>query len=136
MQYWRVKVKPLPGSSYKEVLRKAQQFLRSIHTNPKRSLFVRSKYFGKRKIFFDNFWQHLRAKKNFKDKIRRLKLLPAALELLKESKEKPNYKSNNKKSEKLYRFFGELENGNLFVVQIKEDTKRKKLFLMSCFPWK
>ncbi len=92
----------------------------------------RSAYFKKEKIFFDFFWNHLK-QKSPKERFKRLKLFKSAIEVIKNSRNKPETKTNpNKKTEIFYRFAG-LTKSQLFIVQIKENKRSKNKYLMSCF---
>jgi len=72
-----------------------------------------------------------------KEKVKRLKYFSAAIEVIKNSRNKPIIKQNpNKKTEILYRFAGLTKEKYFFLVQIKEDKKNDKKYFMSCFPWK
>jgi hypothetical protein len=136
MNYFKVKLNRLSGSDYGELRKKANLILGEIKRHTKRRSYVRCAYFGKSKIFFDYFWPHL-FEKNYSDRIRRLKYLPCALELIKKSKEKPIiYQTQERRNEILYRFMGETGNKELFLVQIKENKKTGQKYFMSCFPEK
>lgn len=96
---------------------------------------MRSKYFKKQKIFLGLFWQHLDDKVNRRDKIRRLKCLTCALDVIQNSFFEPEIRKNpNKNLELLYRFRGVTQKGELFVVQIKENIKTKEKFFISTYP--
>lgn len=72
---------------------------------------------------------------NWRDRVRRLKYLAAGLELVSDSRAKPLSKANpNRSSEILHRFAGATKDGDLFFVQIKENKRSGKLYLMSVFP--
>ena len=133
---YQTKIKKLPGTSYAEVRKQALAIFNEIKKKTKRKPYVRSAYFNKQKVFFDYFWQHL-LEKSLKERTRRLKYFACALDLIKNSRNKPIIKQNpNKKIEILYRFAGLTKEKELFLVQIKEDKKNDKKYLMSCFPWK
>jgi len=126
---------PLSGTDYKEVSKKARLFYNELVRKTKRRPYIKSKYFGKEKIFLETFWHHLYDKKSFKDKLRRMKYLPCAIELLQNSTFSPTTKENNKKkTDLLHRFTGVTKNNDLFFVQVREDTKKKQKWLMSVFP--
>jgi hypothetical protein len=136
MKAYKTKLKQLSGSSYKEVHKKAEDHFKKIQIKTKRRPYVRSAYFKKNKIFLGLFWSHLYNKTNLKDKIRRLKLFPCAVELIQKSTFEPTSKENpNKKSEILHRFGGITGNNELFYVQIKEDKRSGEKFLISTFPY-
>ena len=124
MKVYQTKVSPLPGSEYREVHSKALAIYRQIKKKTKRRPYVRSAYFRKDKIFLDYFWQHI-WQKNWRDRVRRLKYYPCALDLLKNSRMEPISKQNpNKSGEILHRFAGVTRNKELFFIQVKEDKKR------------
>ena len=131
---FRSKQNKLPGTNYKEVYKKAKEIYAPIERKTKRQPYLRSAYFKKRKIFFSLFWKHLFDQQPY-DRARRLKYLACAVDLIVTSKILPSTKPNpNKKSELLHRFTGKSHEGSLFYVQIKEDTGKKRLNLISIFP--
>ncbi|MFA7319409.1 MAG: hypothetical protein WC022_02320 [Parcubacteria group bacterium] len=131
---YQAKAKKISGTSRTEVYRGALTIFSEIKKATKRRPYIRSAYFKKEKIFFDYFWDHLR-QKPYKDRLERLKYFGAAVDLVKNSKNKPLVKSNpNKSKEFFYRFTGLTAEKNLFFVQIKEDSKTKHKYFMSCFP--
>ncbi|QQR83497.1 hypothetical protein IPJ72_06960 [Candidatus Peregrinibacteria bacterium] len=135
MQAYPVKVKPIVGTSFREVHKKALRLYQEIKKQTKRTPHIRSAYFKNEKIFLTLFWSHLYEKKNFADLVRRLKWYPCAIELVKKSKIQPISKDNpNKRSEKQHRFFGKTSSGDYFCVQIKEEKKTGRKWLMSSFP--
>jgi hypothetical protein len=73
-------------------------------------------------------------KSNHRDKIRRIKYFPCAIELIENSRFEPISKKNpNRSSEILHRFVGSTPGGDQFVVQIKEENSSQK-WLVSIFP--
>ena len=95
---------------------------------------MRSAYFKKDKIFLDYFWQHL-WQKNWRDRVRRLKYYPCALDMIRSSRVEPISKQNpNKPVEILHRFAGITKNKELFFIQIKEDRRTDQKSLISIFP--
>ena len=135
MQYYRVKSRVIPGSSYSQVRNFALQYYRCIAHTTKRLPYIKSIYFKKRKIFLHHFWQHL-FEKTPKDRTRRLRFFMCGIELIRTTRYKPEIMVSKKSNrEKWYRFFGKTQNNEKFVVQIKE-TKQNQLFLMSIFPYK
>lgn len=134
MNFYKTKSALLPGSSYQQVAPIARKILRTIEKRTKRQPYIRSAYFKKDKIFFTNFWDHL-LQKSWLDRARRLRYLPAALELIRHSQNKPNITENpNRKGELFYRFFGITDDGYRFCVQIKEAKRKGRKELMSIFP--
>jgi len=132
---YRTKAKKLAGTDYREVYRKSYNLYKLLCYRTKRRPYVRSAYFNKEKIFLELFWQHVRSKTNHRDKLRRLKYFPCAIELLKKSRIGPvSNKIPDKKREYFYRFAGITQENELFFVQIKEDTRTGNKWLMSVFP--
>jgi len=137
MKIFNVKSKKIPGTRYSEVNKKAYYFYLQIKSRSKRRPYIRSKYFNKEKIFLELFWVHLREKKNMNDKTRRAKYFHCAIELIERSNYEPISKENpNKRSELLHRFAGLTKDDELFFVQIKEDKRSGKKWLISVFPLK
>ncbi|PIZ71801.1 hypothetical protein COY07_04245 [Candidatus Peregrinibacteria bacterium CG_4_10_14_0_2_um_filter_43_11] len=132
---FKVKSKKLAGTNYSEVYRKAfGQYSTIQKRNPRRRAHIRSAYFKKDKIFLSLFWQHL-GDKHHKDRIRRLKCFPCALELIRNSKFDPTSIENvDKKSEILHRFMGITSENEVFFVQIKEIKRNGQKYLISVFP--
>ncbi len=126
--------KKIPGTSYKEVRKNALVIFNRIKKRTKRNPYIRSAYFGKQKIFFNYFWIHLHQKRH-RERIIRLRYFNCAIELMKNSRNKPSIEVNrNKKTEILYRFLGLTKDRELFYVQIKENKRSKRKYFMSCFP--
>lgn len=135
MRYYKTHINALPGTNWKEVMKKAFGVYRDIVRKTKRRPYVRSAYFDKQKIFLGIFWQHLHEKKNLKDKTRRLKYFPCAIELIKKSRVEPISKENpNRTGEIVHRFAGSSPNNELFFVQIKEVKRTGEKWLISVFP--
>jgi hypothetical protein len=136
MEAYRTKLRKLSGTHWHQVMKKAFGQYKIIKNKSKRRPYIRSAYFGKEKIFLGLFWSHLHEKTNIRDKIRRLKLYPCAMELLQNNKIKPTIKENpNCQNELLYRFVGMTPENELFIVQIKENRKNCQKWLISVFPW-
>jgi len=135
MKVYQTKCSKLAGSNAKEVGQKAFVIYKQIKRRTKRKPYVRSAYFKKDKIFIDLFWSHLYGKKNWRDRVRRLRLFAAAIELIRHSKYNPVSKDNpNKKGETLHRFAGLTKEHELFYVQIKADKKTGTKRLISAYP--
>lgn len=135
MQYYRTRSSKYPGSSFHEVYKKAHACHVKIKKRSKRRTYIRSAYFRKDKIFLDLFWQHLFAKENWRDRVRRMKYFKCAIELMQKSRFEPKSKENpNKPSEILHRFYGITAGHEPFCVQIKEDKRNGQKFLISIFP--
>jgi hypothetical protein len=129
------KSQKLPGTRYADVYRKAYNIYKPMKRKKKRRPFIRSAYFDKDKVFLGLFWHHLKDKLNLREKTRRLKYLPCALELIKNSKLDPVSKqSMDKAYEILHRFMGITIDQEVFCVQIKENKKNNQKFLISVFP--
>lgn len=123
----------ISGRSYSDVERAARSLHNEIARSTKRTPYVKSAYFGKEKVFIDVFWSHL-SQKTRTDRKRRLKFYAAALDLIQNSRMRPEEKPNpNGKNETVYRFAGTTAESELFYVQIKRDSKGGKYF-MSVFP--
>jgi len=137
MKIYQAKCAELTGTNFHEVSQKAFSFYNQIRRKTKRRPYVRSVYFKKDKIFLPLFWNHLHEKLNYKDKTRRVKYFPCAMELIKNSRIDPESKENvDRRSEILHRFAGKTKNGQLFFVQIKEDKRTGEKWLISVFPVK
>lgn len=135
MKAYQTKTKKLSGTDFSEVYEKAFALYSQIKRKTKRRPYVRSAYFNKDKIFLELFWQHLFDKANWRDRARRLKYFPSALELIQKTKFEPTSKENpNKPNEILHRFAGLTKDKELFYVQIKVEKRNNKKWLMSVFP--
>jgi hypothetical protein len=135
MQVYKTKAKKISGTDLREVHSKALEIHNELKKKTKRRTYVRSAYFKKKKIFIDLFWHHLFEKRNWKDRVRRMKYFGCAIELIQHSRFAPITKRNpNNPTEILYRFYGITADNELFCVQIKEDEKKKQKFLISVFP--
>lgn len=134
MEYFRTKAEVISGTDYKEVHHKARAVYLALKKKTKRRTYVRSVYFKGDKVFLDIFWQHLH-QKNWRDRVRRLKLYSVALDLVQHSKIHPVTVQNpNVASEVLHRFYGETKNNIRFIVQIKENKRTNQKVLLSVFP--
>ncbi|MFH0988191.1 MAG: hypothetical protein V1763_02365 [Parcubacteria group bacterium] len=135
MRVYKTRAHKYPGTDFREVYDNAFGLFSGIKKKTKRRAYVRSAYFNKSKIFLDLFWQHLFAKDNWRDRVRRMKYFGCAVELMKSSRFEPTSKENpNKSSEILHRFYGITADNELFCVQIKEEKKKGQKFLISVFP--
>lgn len=134
VKYYKSKFSLLPGTSYDEVIKHAQDEFQIIKRHTKRQPYIRSVYFRKDKIFFNVFWKHL-FEKSFKVRVHRLKLFNAAVDLIKNSRFNPITKENpDNREELLHRFYGITKSKESFVVQIKENKRTKTKYLISIFP--
>lgn len=135
MEFYKIKSRKLPGTHWRQVIEKAFGQYKTIKRKTKRRPYIRSAYFKKEKIFLELFWHHLHEKANIKDKTRRLKFFPCAIELIQNSKLTPITKNNpNRRNEKLHRFAGKTPDNDCFFVQIKENEKNGQKWLISVFP--
>ena len=135
MKVYQTKTAKLTGTDFREVYQKAFGQYRQIKRKTKRRPYIRSAYFNKDKIFLELFWHHLREKQNFRDKIRRMRYFPCAIELIQNSRFRPaSVKNYNRSSEILHRFIGVTRDDDLFFVQIKENKKTGNKWLISIFP--
>lgn len=133
MQY-KTKTEKLTGKNYPDLYKKALNLYKQIRRKTKRRPYVRSAYFKKDKIFLEIFWQHLH-QKNWRDRKRRIRYFPCAIELIRHSRFDPESKDNpNDPSEILHRFTGITPSKNIFYVQIKEDKRNNQKHLLSMFP--
>jgi hypothetical protein len=130
-KYYKSKQLRLAGSNYKEVLRCARGIYAVYTKRTKRNPYIRSKYFGGDKVFLNVFWTHL-MQKRVNERARRLKCYGCAIDLIQNTRLKPDMRPNpNASSETLYRFYGESGDGADFYVQIKEDVKTNNKYFMS-----
>lgn len=135
MSIFKTKVNKLPGTHWRQVSKKAFGIYSEIRKKSKRRPYIRSIYFAKQKIFLEIFWRHLHEKENIRDKTRRLKYFPCALDLLQHSRCTPTSKVNpNRHGEILHRFAGITPDGDNFFVQVKEERSSGEKWLMSVFP--
>lgn len=136
MRIYQTKVNKLSGTDYGEVHRQAMKSYKAIKSKTKRRPYVRSAYFNKDKVFLETYWHHLYEKENFRDKTRRMKYFPCAIELIQKSRFEPLSKENpNKRSEILHRFAGATKEKELFFIHIREDKRTGQKWLMSVFPF-
>ena len=135
MGFYQSKIKAIGGSDYGEVYPQARFSFNLIKKKSKRKPYIKSRYFKQSKVFIDYFWQHL-IQKTSKDRIRRLKFLPCAFDLIKNNPMPPITKENPNNSKiLLHRFFGKDRENKLFCVQILENKKTDQKHFMSVFPY-
>jgi hypothetical protein len=133
LKYYQSKYNKLSGSSYRELINKAHAIANSYNPNPKRKAYVRSKFFNGDKIFLEYFWQHQNNKPPA-DKRRRIVYFAAALDVVQNSRHKPNVEpSKTNKNEIWYTFYGQTKSGDKFAVHIKKSLRNNE-YLMSVFP--
>lgn len=92
MKLYQVKTEILSGTDFREVYNKAYNYYLTIKRKTKRRPYVRSAYFNKEKIFLGLYWHHIHEKENFRDKVRRMKYFPGAIELIRFSRLEPTSK--------------------------------------------
>lgn len=130
------KVEKIKGTKYSEVSKKALKIYSTIQKRSKRKPYIRSSYFKKDKVFLSLFWVHIRDKFSVKDKIRRLKYFPCAIELIRHNCYRPTSKEDvHKKSIILHRFTGITPSKEIFFVQVKENKRTGQKNLISVFPF-
>lgn len=125
MKFYQTKIEKLSGSDYHEVHKKAFELYKKVKKQTKRRPYLRSVYFNKDKKFLETFWHHLYEKKSLKNKVKRMKYFPCAIELIQKSRFEPSSKENpNKRTEILHRFTGATKDKDLFFVQRLEKIKK------------
>lgn len=129
----KCKVKPLAGTSYDEIYPSSRLLYKKIASNTKRKPYLRSRYFQGQKVFLDMFWEHLYQKRMI-ERATRLKYLPCAFDLIKNSCCEPDIKESIGRI--FYRFYGVVLDGSYFCVQIRRDKKTNGKWFMSVFPKK
>ncbi len=132
VEFYETKTLSLKGNRYSVVIKQAFYLINQIERKTKRTPYIKSSYFGRQKVFINLFAQHIFDKKP-RERMKRLKLVPCAIELIKESTKEPIIKQTIR--EKLYRFYGRTKHDLAFVVQIKQDYRGRK-YWMSVFPVK
>ncbi|MDP2684583.1 MAG: hypothetical protein Q8P20_06065 [bacterium] len=131
---YNTKSKRLAGTRYEDVYDNAFGCYDKIKKLTKRRPYIRSAYFKKQKVFIEVFRQHL-YQKNWRDRVRRMRLFPAGIELIRKSHFSPKSIDNpNNLNEILHRFSGKTSDGYLFFVQIKENKRNGDKTLISVFP--
>ncbi len=135
IEIYQTKTKPVAGTNYTDVYKKSFEFHERIRKKSKRRPYIRSAYFNRQKIFLGIFWSHLHAKLNYRDKTRRAKLFPCAVELIQHSRCQPFIQQSlEEPDELLYRFAGITPDQQLFIVQIKKNMRSGGKRLISVFP--
>lgn len=136
MEIYQTHIHQLTGSSYREVHTKAIALYRQYKKATKMRPHLRSAYFGGEKIFLDTYWPHL-MKKNWRDRVRRMKVYPCSIDLLIHSHCPPVSKLNpNRPHERIHRFYGKTSTADLFCVQVREDLNTGQKAFISAFPIK
>ncbi len=136
MNEYKTKIRKLQSTHWDRVMEKAFGQYKEIKSKTKRRPYIRSAYFNKEKIFLGIFWSHLHEKTNIRDKTRRLKYFPCAIELIQNSKIKPTIQTSKEEPTiYLHRFAGITPDNDRFFVQIKENIKSQQKWLISVFPY-
>ena len=134
MKLYKTKVGKLTGKNYPDLYKKAFYIYKQIKQKTKRKSYIRSSYFRKDKIFLELFWQHLH-QKNWRDRKRRIRYYPCAIELIRHSRiDSVSTDNPNNPSEILHKFSGITPDKNIFYVQVKENKRNNQKYLMSVFP--
>ncbi len=135
MRVYKSKYNPISGTSHAEVIRIARyEYHRIQKLTPRRQANVKSHYFRKDKVFINQFWEHLK-QKHPGDQLRRAKLFPCAIDLIRNTTTNPEtIYSRTDAGIELHRFYGQANNGVYFVVQIRENKRNKRKDFMSVFP--
>ena len=135
MNIYKTKIRSVPGTDFNEIYHRSYCYYLQIKRKSRRRPYVRSKYFNKNKIFLELFWRRLFENKNWRDRSRRSKFFPAAIELIKRSQLNPaSIENPNNRTQILHRFSGITKDNCIFYVQIKEEKKTGEKWLMSVFP--
>jgi hypothetical protein len=129
-KYYKSKYGQLSGSNLKEIRKKAHRIEDEWVVRSHRQTFIKSAY-SNRRVFTDEFWNHLVNKSFRTDKIRRLRLYKCALDLIANSHFEP--KITYDRGRERYEFYGLTANEEAFCVHIYKDKKNGHYF-MSCFP--
>ena len=135
MNVYKTKIKKLGATRYSEVAKQARNLFKSIRGNTKRQPHIKSAFFHGEKIFLNFFWSHL-SQKPPAERFKRLQYLSCGIDLITNSRLSPIVTQSPDKPEMLYRFEGQTADGEIFFVQVKENVKTKRKYLMSVFPKK
>lgn len=133
MKGYRCRQGVVGGKDYAEIVRKARHIYHDIARQTKREPFIRSAYFDKDKVFLNSFWTHLNTKRQ-NDRKRRLRFYACALELIQNTRIKPEI-VHETMSELIYRFSGLTASEESFIVQIRQETKNGRKYFTSVFPF-
>lgn len=135
MSYFQSKYHQLPGTSYQEVINAAYYHHQKLQRrNPRRRVYVRSKYFKRDKVFLTLFWPHLLQKRKG-EQIRRAKLYLCALDLLRNYQDLDGAVIDRSHPESvLLRFKGRTKDGVLFIVQVKYQIRSDRRDFISVYP--
>jgi hypothetical protein len=133
ISFFKTKTAPVSGSNMAEVTKKVMRLFHDIEKRTKRRPYIRCKIMNNDKVFIGEYIMH-QNQKTGRDRLRRLKLFPCAVELIERTTYPPT-KKILRSGEILYRFYGDAENNQRFVVQISENPKTHNKRLMSSFPY-
>ena len=134
IKIYHCKTAPLSGHRFADIIPQSRRIFRTLQKQTKRRPYVRSSYFHKDKIFFDFFWEHMK-NKSIIDRTRRLKYLPCALELLRNSRHDPiTFIDVGQPNIIKHEFAGMTKNGPRFTVIVQENRKTDKKQLLSLYP--
>ena len=130
-KYYESKRSRIAGTNYRDILSEAREIYATYTKRTKRNPYARSKYFNGQKVFLNVFWIHI-MQKRINERAKRLKLYPAALDLIENTRLDPTTKPNpNDHNEILHRFYGTSKDGIKFYVQVKQDIKSGNRYFMS-----
>ncbi|MDR1184391.1 MAG: hypothetical protein LBK67_06295 [Coriobacteriales bacterium] len=133
LQVFNSKHQRTKGTSIEELARKARRLFNAESKKSKRTPYIRSAYFDREKVFINLFWPHL-SQKPRGERIKRLRFIACAFDLIHNSRFAPTSRINpNNPSEMLHRFAGVTKDGYLYFVQIKEDMKDGRKSFLSVF---
>lgn len=133
MKIFNTKNRKFGATKYADLIKIVRRQYHIIERRTRRRPYIRSAYFKKDKIFLELYWKHI-DQKSSSERRRRLRFFSCGIELIEKSHVSPISKQNvNRKNEILHRFAGIERGGDLFYVQIKEDIKANKKYLMSIF---
>ena len=133
IRLYQCATRPLAGHRFIAIIPEVRRIFRTIQKRTKRKPYVRSAYFGKNKIFFDFFWQHMQEKLP-SDRARRLIYFPCAIELLRNSRYDPETFIDSRYPNVIkHRFKGVTPDGKQFGVVVHEDRKTDKKQLLTMY---
>ncbi len=113
---------------------KARLYFQALQKrNARRQPYVRSKFFYGDKVFINIYWNHL-VQKRKSEQLKRSRLLPAALDLLRNATISPTILQNySDKQHKYFRFKGRTKDGTIFYVQVRQNLRTDRKDFMSAF---
>jgi hypothetical protein len=131
MELYQSKFDTIRGSDYARVERAAQRVFNIAAHQTKRTPYIRSRYFDGRKVFLPLYWNHLMEKVRSERK-RRMRYIEPGFDLVRNTRQQPLI--YHRDGVTYYRFFGVTKGNSIYAVQVKEESKRKRLYLVSVFP--